>query len=50
MSSNASPPRNKQSLDYILRSGIAGGVAGCVVSLPASALGFPGGLFTGTSS
>jgi len=30
MSPNASPTRNKQSLDYIIRSGIAGGVAGCV--------------------
>ena len=26
--------RNKQSLDYILRSGLAGGLAGCAVSLP----------------
>lgn len=32
MSPNASaPPRDKQSLGYIVRSGIAGGVAGCVV-------------------
>ena len=31
MSPNASTPPNKQSLDYIVRSGIAGGVAGCVV-------------------
>ena len=31
MSPNASTPRDKQSLGYIVRSGIAGGVAGCVV-------------------
>lgn len=50
MSPNASPPRDKQSLDYILRSGIAGGVAGCVVSLPASTSSFPEGPLTGTVS
>jgi hypothetical protein len=38
MSPNASPPRDKQSLGYILRSGIAGGVAGCVVRLLAPAV------------
>ncbi|KAI0790055.1 mitochondrial carrier domain-containing protein [Abortiporus biennis] len=30
MSSNDAPKKDKQSLHYILRSGIAGGVAGCV--------------------
>lgn len=24
--------RNEQSLDYVVRSGIAGGIAGCIVS------------------
>lgn len=24
-------PRNKQSLDYVLRTGLAGGLAGCAV-------------------
>lgn len=28
--------RNKQSLDYVLRSGLAGGLAGCAVSKPMS--------------
>jgi len=42
MSPNAStPPRDKQSLDYILRSGIAGGVAGCVVRSSCSSVEFP---------
>lgn len=27
------PKRNEQSLDYVVKSGLAGGVAGCVVSL-----------------
>jgi len=31
---------NKQSMDYVLRSGIAGGLAGCAVSHERS--GFPG--------
>lgn len=26
--------RNKQSLDYVLRTGLAGGLAGCAVSTP----------------
>ncbi|KAH7926364.1 mitochondrial carrier [Leucogyrophana mollusca] len=30
MSASLSPPRDKRSLDYAIRSGIAGGVAGCV--------------------
>jgi len=31
MSSNVSKSRDKQSLNYIIRSGLAGGFAGCVV-------------------
>lgn len=35
MSPNAAPAQHdKQSLNYIIRSGLAGGVAGCVVCLP----------------
>lgn len=26
-------PRNKQNLDYVLRTGLAGGLAGCAVGL-----------------
>jgi hypothetical protein len=33
MSPNVSKNRDKQSLHFILRSGLAGGIAGCVVSL-----------------
>ena len=33
MSSNASTRPDKQSLHYIIRSGLAGGAAGCVVRL-----------------
>ena len=39
MSPNAASTQpEKQSLDYIIRSGLAGGVAGCVVRLSTSAL------------
>ena len=31
--SGAVKRRNKQSLDYVLKSGLAGGLAGCAVSL-----------------
>lgn len=31
MSSNASSKYDKQSLHFIVRSGLAGGIAGCVV-------------------
>ena len=37
MSPNVPPsPRDKQSLHYIIRSGLAGGIAGCVVRAPGS--------------
>lgn len=31
MSPRTAPPRDKQSFDYIIRSGLAGGIAGCIV-------------------
>jgi hypothetical protein len=38
VSVNGVNPKDKRSTDYILRSGLAGGMAGCAVSLPCNSL------------